>query len=185
MKRALEAPARQIAENSAVDGGVVVARMMSEPGQFRLRRRAQGICRPGRGRHRRSGQGGSYRIGKRGFGRQRAAAYRSDDDGNSGDEERTAGRAGDGNVSARYGCQITMGGSWDNMPSAMTFFPRVAERADCPSSSWRDFTAARTCFARLHWAPASWRWVTIALRLRSLGARACKASMTSGMTGSW
>ena len=29
LKRALESPARQIAENSAVDGGVVVARMLS------------------------------------------------------------------------------------------------------------------------------------------------------------
>jgi chaperonin GroEL len=34
LKRALEAPARQIAENSAVDGGVVVARMMSGQGNF-------------------------------------------------------------------------------------------------------------------------------------------------------
>jgi len=34
MKRALEAPARQIAENSAVDGGVVVARMLAEKGNF-------------------------------------------------------------------------------------------------------------------------------------------------------
>ncbi len=34
LKRALEAPARQIAENSAVDGGVVVARMMSGHGNF-------------------------------------------------------------------------------------------------------------------------------------------------------
>ena len=32
LKRALEAPARQIAENSAVDGGVVVARMLSGNG---------------------------------------------------------------------------------------------------------------------------------------------------------
>jgi len=32
LKRALEAPARQIAENSAVDGGVVVARMMESQG---------------------------------------------------------------------------------------------------------------------------------------------------------
>ena len=32
LKRALETPARQIAENSAVDGGVVVARMMSGTG---------------------------------------------------------------------------------------------------------------------------------------------------------
>jgi chaperonin GroEL len=32
LKRALEAPARQIAENSAVDGGVVVARMLDSKG---------------------------------------------------------------------------------------------------------------------------------------------------------
>jgi chaperonin GroEL len=34
LKRALEAPARQIAENSAVDGGVVVARMMAGQGNY-------------------------------------------------------------------------------------------------------------------------------------------------------
>jgi len=34
LKRALEAPARQIAENSSVDGGVVVARMLEGSGNF-------------------------------------------------------------------------------------------------------------------------------------------------------
>ena len=34
LKRALEAPTRQIAENSAVDSGVVVARMLAEKGAF-------------------------------------------------------------------------------------------------------------------------------------------------------
>ena len=34
LKRALEAPARQIAENSAVDGGVVVDRMQSGQGNY-------------------------------------------------------------------------------------------------------------------------------------------------------
>ncbi|MBX9650423.1 MAG: chaperonin GroEL [Xanthobacteraceae bacterium] len=34
LRRALEAPARQIAENSAVDGGVVVARMLTSQGNF-------------------------------------------------------------------------------------------------------------------------------------------------------
>lgn len=34
LRRALEAPARQIAENSAVDGGVVVARMLSSEGNI-------------------------------------------------------------------------------------------------------------------------------------------------------
>ena len=34
LKRALQAPARQIAENSAVDGGVVVVRMLEGTGNF-------------------------------------------------------------------------------------------------------------------------------------------------------
>ena len=34
LKRALSAPARQIAENSAVDGGVVVAKMLEGTGNF-------------------------------------------------------------------------------------------------------------------------------------------------------
>ncbi|MEY9353311.1 chaperonin GroEL (HSP60 family) [Bradyrhizobium barranii subsp. barranii] len=34
LRRALEAPARQIAENSATDGGVVVARMLDSEGNF-------------------------------------------------------------------------------------------------------------------------------------------------------
>jgi chaperonin GroEL len=34
LKRALETPARQIAENSAVDGGVVVARMLESTGNL-------------------------------------------------------------------------------------------------------------------------------------------------------
>lgn len=34
LRRALEAPARQIAENSALDGGVVVAKMLEGTGSF-------------------------------------------------------------------------------------------------------------------------------------------------------
>jgi chaperonin GroEL len=34
LRRALETPARQIAENSSVDGGVVVSRMMGSQGNF-------------------------------------------------------------------------------------------------------------------------------------------------------
>jgi chaperonin GroEL len=34
LKRALDAPARQIADNSAVDGGVVVARMLEGKGNY-------------------------------------------------------------------------------------------------------------------------------------------------------
>ena len=36
LRRALSAPARQIAENSAVDGGVVVARMLESKGNMAM-----------------------------------------------------------------------------------------------------------------------------------------------------
>ena len=84
LKRALEVPARQIAENSAVDGGVVVARMLAGQGNLRLRCRTQGIRRPGRGRHHRSDQGRACRAGKCRFGRQRAAADGGYDDRDPG-----------------------------------------------------------------------------------------------------
>lgn len=67
LKRALELPARQIAENSATDGGVVVAKMR----------------RPGYRRHHRSDQSDPCSTRKCGFGRKRAAADRSHHDGTS------------------------------------------------------------------------------------------------------
>ena len=47
---------------------------------LRLRCRAQGVCRSGRGRHHRSDQGGAHRARERGVGGERAAADRGDDD---------------------------------------------------------------------------------------------------------
>lgn len=64
LKRALEAPVRQIAENSAVDGGVVVAKMLEGKGNFGFDARHQATCRSGRGRHHRSNQGRTHSIGK-------------------------------------------------------------------------------------------------------------------------
>ena len=80
LKRALEAPTRQIAENSAVDGGVVVARMLEGKGNEGFDAGAKGICRSGRGRDHRPDKGGSRRARKRRIGRERAAADRGDDD---------------------------------------------------------------------------------------------------------
>ena len=71
-----------------------------EPGQLRLRCGAQGVCRPGRGRHHRSDQGGAHRAGERGFGGERAAADRGDDDGDPGGEE------GAGELSRRWQCDL-------------------------------------------------------------------------------
>ena len=90
LKRALKAPARQIAANSAVDGGVADARMLASQGNFGFDAARKeyvdlveaGIVDPAKVVRT------AWEWGFRG---QRATAYRGDDDGNSGDEERTAG----------------------------------------------------------------------------------------------
>ena len=97
LRRALEAPARQIAENSSIDGGVVVARMLEGKGNYGFDaarkemstswRRAS-LIRP-----RSSVSRSRMRIcGKR------AAAHGSDHDGGSGREEGVDARSGDGHV---------------------------------------------------------------------------------------
>ena len=60
--KALEAPVRQIAENSGVEGSIVVGKIMEQVGDLRLRRPGREICRHGRGRHHRPGQGGAHRA---------------------------------------------------------------------------------------------------------------------------
>ena len=108
LKRALEIPTRQIAENSAVDGGVVVARMLAGEGNLRLRRRPQGICRSGRGRHHRSDQGGAHRARERRLGRQRAAADRGDDDRDAGHEEGLHAGTRNGDVAHRLQISVSI-----------------------------------------------------------------------------
>ena len=86
--RVLEMPARTIAENSAVDGGVVVNRMLSSQGNGRIRCRAQGVCRSLRGRHHRSDKSRAHRARERRVGGERAAAHRSDDDRKAAAQQR-------------------------------------------------------------------------------------------------
>ena len=90
LKRALEAPTRQIAENSAVDGGVVVARMRDRRGHARLRRRPQGVGGPRRGGHHRSHQGRAGGARERRVGGEPAPAHRGDDGPGGREEERAA-----------------------------------------------------------------------------------------------
>ena len=99
LRRALEVPTRQIAENSAVDGGVVVARMLGGEGNHGFRCGAQAVCGPGGSRDHRPDQGGARGTGERGVDRQRAAADRGDHDGAAGAEEGDHGRTRDGYVS--------------------------------------------------------------------------------------
>ena len=61
LKRALEAPTRQIAQNSSVDGGVVVDKMIW---QLRLRCSAWRVLRSDRGRNYRSDESGTSCTGE-------------------------------------------------------------------------------------------------------------------------
>ena len=94
LKRALLVPARQIAENSAVDGGVVVAKMLEGKGNFGFDACAQRLRRPRRGRDHRSDESGARCARERRLGCERAAPDRGHDDRSAGAEARGAERSG-------------------------------------------------------------------------------------------
>ena len=80
LRRALEAPARQIAENSGVDGGVVVEKMRTGTGNIGFDAATGQVRGPHRRRHHRPDEGRSTGARKRRVRRRRAASDRSDDD---------------------------------------------------------------------------------------------------------
>ena len=91
--KALEAPIRQIAENAGVEGSIVVGKILESKSEtYRLRCPGRGICRHGRGRHHRPGQGRAPRLAGRGLGRRPAGDDRSH---GRRDAEGRAGHAGD------------------------------------------------------------------------------------------
>ena len=77
LKRALEAPTRQIAENSSVDGGVVVDKMRTGTGNFGFDAAKGEYVDLMEAWHRRRYEGSADRARKRGVRRQRAASCRS------------------------------------------------------------------------------------------------------------
>ena len=78
--QALEAPIRQIAENSGVEGSIVVGKLMgSKNANEGFDAQARDLCRHDQGRHHRSRQGRSHRARGRRLDR-RAADHRRGDD---------------------------------------------------------------------------------------------------------
>ena len=99
--KALEAPLRQIAENSGVEGSIVVNKIIGEQVRdLRLRRADRGIRRHARQGHRRSGQGGARRVARRSLGRRPPGDDRSHGRRTA---EGTAGHAGDAGRRRRHG----------------------------------------------------------------------------------
>ena len=98
LKRALLVPARQIAENSAVDGGVVVARMLEGKGNIGFdasRNEYVDLVEAG---HYRPDKGRSYRAGECGLSGECSAADRGNHDRAPRSEVGDTTWSGDGNV---------------------------------------------------------------------------------------
>ena len=86
VRKALQAPIRQIAENAGVDGSIVVGKILERPTvQLRLRRPERRVRRPVRGGHHRPGQGRAHRPAGRRLDRRPADHHRGD--GRRGAEE--------------------------------------------------------------------------------------------------
>jgi hypothetical protein len=77
LRRALEAPTRQIGENSGADGGVVVEKMRGSTGNVGFDAAVGGLCRSRRSRDHRSDQGGATRSRERRLCRRHSAPDRS------------------------------------------------------------------------------------------------------------
>ncbi len=92
VRKAIQAPARQIAINAGEDGSVIVGKIL-EKDQYslRLRRAERRIREPGVERHHRSDQGGAHRAPGRRLRRRPAHHHRGD--GRRGAEEAGAGDA--------------------------------------------------------------------------------------------
>ena len=91
VRRALQAPIRQIAENAGVEGSIVVGKINeNEFGDLRLQRPVGRVCRPDQRRHHRPGQGGAHRPAGRRFGRRSHDHHRGGD--RRGAEEAGPGR---------------------------------------------------------------------------------------------
>ena len=87
VRRALQQPVRQIAENAGVDGSVVVGKLLEgKGGATRLRRAERRVCRHGQGRHHRPDQGRALRPAGCGLGRRPADHDRSHDRRAAGEE---------------------------------------------------------------------------------------------------
>ena len=90
VRKALQAPLRQIAENAGVDGSVVAGKVTdSERPDLRLQRPDRGIRRHVQVRRDRPGQGRAHRAAGRRLGRRPADHHR-------GDDRRQAGAEGPG-----------------------------------------------------------------------------------------
>ena len=95
--KALEAPIRQIVENSGGEGSIVVGKILErEVADLRLRRPDRAICRHARRRHSRSRQGGADRAAGRGFDRRPDDHHRGHGRGKT--EEGRAGYARGGGM---------------------------------------------------------------------------------------
>ncbi len=95
VRRALQSPIRQIAENAGVEGSIVVGKVLENPsGDLRLQRPDRRVRRPGRGRRHRPGQGGAHRTAGRRVGGRPADHHRSGGGRGAEEEQRRSGDAG-------------------------------------------------------------------------------------------
>jgi hypothetical protein len=108
-------------ENSAVDGGVVVARMLEGQGNYGFDAARQDLCRSCRSRHHRPGQGRPHCAGKRRVRGERIAAHRGHDDGDPRSQERAPAANGGRALSGPLPSARIAAGALAGPPAAQPF----------------------------------------------------------------
>ena len=128
VRKALQTPTRQIAENAGVDGAVVAGKLVEKnDAEPRLRRAERRVRRHVQGGHHRSDQGGAHRAAGRGLGRRPADHHRGD-----GRREAEEGNAAD---AGRRWRAWAAWATWTSSPARCSFYrkrgPRRQRRGPC------------------------------------------------------
>ena len=176
VRKALQWPARQIAENAGLDGAVVVGKLLeSHRRQLGLRRPGQRVWRPGRPRRHRPGQGGAHGAAGRGLGRRPADHHRGDGGREAEEGDPDAGRV------AGWAAWATW--TSDPIPPRMQQRGAAGDRgpvalAKLPSDQRPGLPPMRALARRLHspgaWGPWTAAWVRAGLAIAGSPARASR-----------
>ena len=86
VRKAVQTPLRQIAENAGEDGAVIAGKTLDKERVLRLRRAERRVQGPGEGGHHRPNQGRADRTAGRRLGRRAAGDYRGDGGRETGEE---------------------------------------------------------------------------------------------------
>ena len=172
VRRAIQTPLRQIAENAGQDGAVVAGDVLRKDDvRLRLRRADRRVQGPGRGRHHRPDQGRAHGAAGRGLGRGAADHHRGDGGRAAGEEVGPGRRRRHGRRHGRHGLLIPRagserfarreGGGPRGPPLSVIADARPVADGRCRRAATMSLTAVRFAAICAHWHRRQPTWLAL------------------------